>query len=234
MGDAVRFLTIIPIGRSGRPPTASALMFFPVVGMIVGVAWALPAVLLGDSFGSAGVLAALVLIVDAAITGGLHLDAVADVADGVGSRREGDEAITIMRDPSIGALGAAALILICLLRYGALTFSADFGHRLFAAPVAGRAAMVGLIAVLRPRKDGSLAHVFGQPSRWVLAGATLLSVAAALSSGPRGIAALGAAVVTAAVYGLWWRGRFGELNGDGVGAGGLIAETVALLVLSAR
>lgn len=234
MVDALRFLTVLPLGRSGGAPTTRSLIFFPVVGLVVGGVWLVPALVFSNVFGSAGVVAALVLLADAVVTGGLHLDALADVADGVGSRRSGDEAIAVMRDPTIGALGAAALILVCLLRYGALTFSVDFGFRLLAAPVAGRAAMVCLIAVLPPRQDGSLAHVFADPSRWVLLGAAVASLVCVVPSGPRGGVALGLAVLSAVVYGAWWRERFGELSGDGVGAGGLIAETVALLALAAH
>lgn len=234
MGEAFRFLTIVPAGRADRPPTTRGLIFFPMVGLFVGVVWSLPAFVVGDRFGAAGVTAALILIADAVITGGLHLDAVADVADGAASRRSGEEGIVIMRDPTIGALGAAALILVCLLRYGALTFSGNFGFRLFAAPVAGRVAMVLLIATMAPRQDGSLAHVFSSPSRLVLAATAVMAVLAVVPSGTRGFAALGLALLTASIYGLWWQGRFGELSGDGVGAGGLIAETVALLALSAR
>lgn len=232
--DALQFLTVLRVGPADAVPTARALVFFPIVGLLVGAAWFLPALLLGDRFGSAGVTAALILIVDAVLTGGLHLDAVADVADGAASHRPPEEAIAVMRQPAIGAIGAAALILLCLLRYGALTFSGDFGFRLFAAPVAGRAAMVLLIAMIPARSGGSLARAFGSPSGTVLTAAAFAAVVAVIPSGARGLVALGLAGATAALYGVWWQHRFGGLTGDGAGAGGLIAETVALLALSAR
>lgn len=234
MRDAVAFLTVLPVGRSNAAPTSRALAFFPLVGLLVGAAWWLAALLLGDRFGSAGVAAALILIVDAILTGGLHLDAFADVADGAASRRPPDEAMAIMREPAIGAIGALALILICLLRYGALTFSGDFGFRLFAAPVAGRAAMVMLIALLPAPQDSSSARAFASPPRTITALAVVVSFVAVLPSGARGLVALGLAGATAALYGVWWQHRFGGISGDGVGAGGLLAETVALLALSAR
>ncbi len=209
-------------------------MFFPVVGLVVGAAWALPGLLLGTRFPSAGVPAAAVLLVDALITGALHLDALADVADGVASREPPDEAVAIMRQPTIGAVGAAVLLLVCLLRYGALTFSADFGFRLFAAPVAGRAAMALLLWRLPARPDGSLAQAFGRPTARVVIAAMVVAVVCAVPSGPRGVVGLGLALLSAEAYALWWRRRFGGLTGDGVGAGGLICETVALLALSAR
>ena len=234
MRDALGFLTLVP-GDPDRVTTSrTSLLFFPVVGVLVGLCWALPGLLFGHRFPSAGITAALVLLVDAAVTRGMHLDAVADVADGAASGRRGDEGIAIMRDPTIGAIGAAVLILMCLLRYGALTFSAEFPFRLLAAPVVGRAAMVLLIAWLPALQDGGVAHRLTRPPRWVLAGAAVVTVAAVLASGSRGVSALAAGLGVAVVYGAWLRTRFGELGRDGVGAGCLIAETAALLVLSSN
>lgn len=232
MGDALRLLTFLPGGADRAAPSRATLAFFPVVGLLIGVCWALPGVLFGHRFPSAGITAGLVLLIDAAVTRGRHLDAVADVADGAASGRRGDEGIAIMRDPTIGAIGAAALLLMCLLRYGALTFASEFPFRLLAAPVVGRAAMVLLIVWLPALQDGSVAHQLQRPSRWVVAAAGLLSVATVLLSGSRGVTALAAGLGVAVVYGIWLRGRFGEMGRDGVGAGCLIAETAALVVLS--
>jgi adenosylcobinamide-GDP ribazoletransferase len=232
MVDALQLLTLLPRSAARYRPNRATLLFFPVVGLLIGICWAVPGFLIGQRVSSAGVTAALVLIVDALVTRGMHLDALADVADGAASGRRDDEGIAIMRDPTIGAMGAAALVLLCLLRYGALTFSSDFGFRLFAAPVAGRAAMVMLITWLVPRQDGSLPHLLERPHWLVVVGAAVLSVACVLPSGPRGITALMIALVVTVVYGGWWQGRFGELNSDGVGAGALLAETAALLAMS--
>ncbi|MPZ74898.1 MAG: hypothetical protein GEU74_17085, partial [Nitriliruptorales bacterium] len=229
---ALQLLTLLPRQERRFRAGAATLIFFPVVGLLIGACWALPGWLIGQRVASAGVTAAFVLLVDAVVTRGMHLDALADVADGAASGRRDDEGIAIMRDPTIGAMGAAAVILVCLLRYGALTFSADFGFRLFAAPVAGRAAMVLLIAWLTPRQDGSLPHVLEHPRRVVLVGAGLAAVVCVLPSGSPGISALLLAGGVTIVFGGWWQGRFGELNGDGVGAGGLLAETAALVLLS--
>lgn len=232
MGEALRQLTIVPMGARGDEPGRTALIFFPVVGLLLGIAWSVPALLLGQRLPSAGVTAAMVLLLDAALTRGMHLDALADVADGAASGRSDDEGIAIMRDPTIGAIGAAVLFLVCLLRYGALTSSAEFGHRLFAAPVTGRAAMVALIVWLPPLQDGSVAHRLSSTPRWVVAVAAVVSILAVLPSGPVGVTALLMGLAAAVVYGAWLRGRFGELSRDGVGAGCIIAETVALVVLS--
>lgn len=232
MGEALRLLTLMPGGSRSDIPGKTTLIFFPVVGLLLGVVWAVPGFFLAHRLPSGGITAALVLLLDAVLTRGMHLDALADVADGAASGRRGDEGIAIMRDPTIGAVGAAALVLVCLLRYGALTFSAEFGHRLFAAPVTGRAAMVLLVAWLPALQDGAMAHRLSAAPRWVLLAAGVVSVAAVLPSGSQGVTALAFGLLTAIAYGAWLRGRFGELSRDGIGAGCILAETVALVVLS--
>lgn len=234
MGDAIRLLTAVPASSHRLAPGRATLFFFPVVGLLIGLTWALPGLLFGRGFPSAGITAALVLLVDAAVTRGMHLDALADVADGAASGRRGDEGIAIMRDPTIGAIGAAALILVCLLRYGALTFSAEFPFRMVAAPVVGRAAMVLLIVWLPPLQDGSAAHLLARSGRLVALAAAAVAVAAVLPSGSRGVTALAIGLLAVIPYGWWLRGRFVELSRDGLGAGCLLAETVALVVLSAN
>lgn len=232
MIDALRLLTIVPRGSATRRPGPLTLIFFPVAGLLIGFVWAVPGFLLSHQVASGGITAALVLLVDAVITRGMHLDALADVADGAASGRRDDEGIAIMRDPTIGAIGAAALILVCLLRYGALTFSAEFGHRLFAAPVTGRAAMVMLVAWLPALQDGALPHRLSAPRPLVLIAAAVMTLLAVLPSGAMGVRALGIGLVVGAVYGAWLRGRFGELSRDGVGAGCILAETAALVALA--
>ena len=234
MISALRILTIVPGGLDHRPAGRTTLIFFPVVGLLIAAVWALPGEFIGARLTSGGVLAALVLLLDAIVTRGMHLDAIADVADGAASGRSDDEGLAIMRDPTIGAIGAATLLLVCLLRYGALINIAEFPHRLFAAPVTGRAAMVLLIAWLPALQDGSVGHRLAGSPRWALVAAGLLAVGAAALSGTRGVAALGLGLVVAVVYGLWFRARFSEMGRDGLGAGCLIAETTALVLLSSN
>lgn len=240
MGGALRFLTILPVPGRHRAPGAAELLAFPLVGALVGGVWV--AVLAADGLVPVPVLAALVLVADALLTGGLHLDALADVADGVASRRRGDAAIAVMRDPDVGAGGALALVLVCLLRWSALLGFGGLARggealALLAAPVAGRLAMVLLLALLPPRADGSLAAALTRPRGAVVAGAAGIAAFVCVLAGRGGLgagapAALLAGAVTAPAWAAWWRRRFGDLNGDGVGAAGLLAETVALLVLS--
>lgn len=228
MTGALRFLTVLPVPGAHRAPTARTLLAFPLVGGLLGLVWA--------AVGAAGllpatVLAALVLVVDALLTGGLHLDAVADVADGVASRRPPEEAVTVMRDPRVGAAGALALVLVCLLRWTALVPLAG-ALALVAVPVSGRVAMVLLLALLPPR-DGSLSTALARPGAPVVLAVCGLGALLAALPGSAGLLALAVGCAAALGYGLWWRARFGPATGDAVGAGGLLAETFALICLAA-
>src|SRR5438067_2242187 len=98
---------ILPVGARGAPPARRSLLAFPLVGLVVGVVWALAA------YGASWLwgpwpAAAVVVVADLALTGGLHLDAVADVADGWASRLPPQRALEVMRDPASGAVGAGS------------------------------------------------------------------------------------------------------------------------------
>lgn len=238
MRDALRFLTTLPLRPAAGPPAPSSVRWFPLAGLVVGVTWALSYATTNRYLGPF-VAAVVVLIADALLTGGLHLDAFADVADGVASRRPADEAIRIMREPQVGAVGAAGLVLACLLRASVLVLAARAPVALIAVPIAGRAAMALLLARTGAREDGSLAMAFHRPGRRPVLEATGLAVALVLTpalvgTNPvpfAGLIGLGVALATALGYGRWWRAKFGALTGDGIGACGLIAETLALVAL---
>ena len=241
MRDTLRFLTTLPLPSSGHAPRASSVRWFPVAGLVLGLAWAAShtaVTLMLDPF----VAAAVVLIVDAVLTGGLHLDAIADVADGVASRRPADQAVRVMREPATGAVGAGALVLICLLRLSVLARFGGQALTLIAVPVAGRAAMALVLALVEARADGSLARAFQPAPVAVTAQAVGLAVVMAMAPAlwpdnpapVAGLVSLVCALGAATVYAFWWRSRFGPLTGDGAGAGGMLAETMALFVLAVQ
>src|SRR6266566_4636734 len=116
MRDALAFLTILPVGARDRPPGRRSLLAFPLVGLAVGAVWALAA------YGASWLwgpwpAAAVVVLADLALTGALHLDAVADVADRWASRLPAERAVEVMRDPAIGAVGTASVGVALILRW---------------------------------------------------------------------------------------------------------------------
>jgi cobalamin synthase len=155
--DAFGFLTVLPVGRRDRPPGARSVLAFPAVGLLVGALWA--------GVGWAGwrlwgplPAAAVVLLADVAVTGAIHLDAVADVADGWASRKPPAAALEVIRDPRVGAVGAAVLVATMLCRWSLLAVLAGQAEPagrwwlLAVAPVCGRAAMAWVLS--RPRRLG--------------------------------------------------------------------------------
>lgn len=241
MRAALAFLTVLPVGRGVAAPGRGALLAFPLVGVLVGGLW-VGAAALGLLGWDPAVAAVAVLVVDAVATGGLHLDAVADVGDVAGSRRRGAAALEVARDPGVGALGATALGVTLLVRFALLAallapHAAVPPWDLLAVPVVGRAGLV--LALGRWRTRAATPSSADAPARAAGPGvqaavlATTVALLALVGVGPVRIVVLLAAV-GALVAGLarWWRRRVGTGSGDLVGTTGVAAETVALAVLS--
>ena len=201
-----------------------ALWFFPWVGLLLG------GILLGMAWGLQNVPPGLM----AWFTGGLHLDGVADMADGLGgSRGAPQRALTIMKDSRVGALGVVALVITLGLKQQILSLllQQQAWVALTLGPWAARLAVVALVVGYPPAQSSGLAHGLHQVSRkrdvvW----AGLLGVALAVAMfwhplqtfwpelGWRLSIALGVAIMMALMVGLWaWR-RLGGVNGDVYGA----------------
>ena len=118
--SALAFLTIVPLGRLrvDDRDVARGAVFFPLVGAFLGAGVALIGLAL-DDFLTAFLAAAVAVTVETVVTGGIHLDGLADFADGLGARSPA-RALEVMRESTIGAFGALALALDLLLKAGAL------------------------------------------------------------------------------------------------------------------
>jgi adenosylcobinamide-GDP ribazoletransferase len=250
MRRALAFLT--PIGRGGAP-TPRTFDWFPVVGAAIGLAvggvwW------LADRAWVPIVGGAVTVVVDAVLTGGLHLDGLADTADGLVPPMDRIRRLQVLRDPAVGAFGGVALVAVLLLRFGAFT-TTPARPLVVAGLWCGSRTAMAVMARTMPyaRPEGGLATAFvtsptggtasgsGHPLRlgvrstMALAGGVLLAgVLAALGRGVWGLAGVGAEAVAAAGVGwLAWR-RIGGFTGDVLGAAGVIGETVGLLVAVAK
>jgi adenosylcobinamide-GDP ribazoletransferase len=242
---ALRFLTRLPV--PGPPlevrDLGRALAFFPVAGaalggLVAGAGWLLQPRL------APGVLAALLVTLLAGLTGALHLDGLADVADGLGGGH-GDRARTlaIMRDSRIGAFGAAALVLVLLVKVAAvaeLLRRGGTGWALLCAPVLSRTAAVPLVVLLpyaRPDGLGRAFHEGGGPRELVIAAGLALVALGGAAAGGVGVVLVLPAVAGLAAAGLValaCRRRLGGLTGDVYGAAIELAEAAFLLAASAR
>lgn len=217
---AVSFLTRVPVGRDVQAPdVARGALFFPFVGAAVGAATAGVA-LLTHLVLSPFLSAALAVAVATVITGGLHLDGLADTADALGAHTR-ERALEIMRDSRIGTFGAAALALDLILKVGAIAQLLPAGGTLAALVAAGALSRASSVVLVRwlpyARADGT-GRVLNRPSRAAVAVAVILSLPFAPV-----IAALGFA------YRRW----LGGVTGDTLGAAIELTETLALVVAAA-
>jgi adenosylcobinamide-GDP ribazoletransferase len=237
---ALSLLTVLPV-RSASPTAelgAGALRWAPVVGAALGaVAGGLLVGLaaLGVPPFGAGLLAVGFL---ALATRGMHVDGLADTADGLGCYGPPERALAVMREGGVGAFAVVTLVVVLGVQAAALAELASTGPSAVAAlalaAAAGRAGF-GWIArrgVPAARPGGLGALVAGSQPWWVPVAWWTALTAAGLALGPRATAGvvLGAALVVA----LSWHTarRFGGMTGDVLGAANELATTVALLAVA--
>ena len=233
MRAALAFLTAL--GRPA-PPTAHALPWFPVVGaalgLVLGAGWWLAAQVWPPL-----VAAALVVAADLALTGLLHLDGLADTADGLLAHAlDRSRRLEIMAEPGVGAFGVGVTVVALLLRTAALAVMAPAPLLLAALWSLSRTVMAVAVCALPYARPRGLASSFlGASAAPVALGGGVLAVALAASGGELAavaalVAAIGAAV---AMFSLSLR-RLGGFTGDVLGAAGVVAETTGLLVAAGR
>jgi adenosylcobinamide-GDP ribazoletransferase len=229
---ALQFLTLIPV-RLAAPlderTQARALLYYPMVGGLIGLCLLLLATVLQGV--PTGLSAAVLLLVWAGLTGGLHLDGLADSADGwMGGLGSRERTLEIMKDPHLGASGALVLILVLLLKWSALSalLSVATLWPLLLAPVAGRgAALLLLVTTPYARPDGIARDMLPRLQRrhalWVCAAVILLL----------GLFGLWLSLsLLLAGAGLRWlmMRRLGGTTGDTAGASIELVETLLLVL----
>ncbi len=239
---ALAFLT--PLGRA-RAPDRTTFDWFPVVGALLGAAVGL--VWWGaHELWSPLVAAALAVTADVALTGALHVDGLADTADGVLPHLDRARRLAVMREPDVGAFGVTAVVLTLGLRVAVLA-SLDPNVALVAALwCASRTVMaVAARAVPYARAEGGLAAAFlGRSPVPVAILGTAVAGALAIGTGavdtdahpsiPLALLAVGAVAAAGAMVVALARRRLGGFTGDVLGAAGVVGETVGLLVAAAR
>ena len=118
-----RFMTRLPIGfdpKFDSDELGKGMRFFPVVGMVIGLVLFAAFWLLGYVIYSPMVMAVLLVIIEVVLTGGLHLDGLADTFDGIFSYRSKQKMLDIMKDSRLGTNGGLVLILYFFLKVALL------------------------------------------------------------------------------------------------------------------
>ncbi len=260
---SVTLLTVIPWREAGPPSSsrpdatapapgvvAAAMAWAPAVGLLLGVIAAAVLVAVDHPLGAGPLTGAALAVASLALLSrGLHLDGLADMADGLGSGKPAPAALDIMRRSDIGPLGTVTLILTLLIQVAAVSQAESAGHgrgpaALITAVVTGRLALTWACrrGVSAARPDGLGALVAGSVRPAIPALTTLATLAVAVAAvvisatvigEPLGwtlplavVAGLGAAfgVERHAVR------RLGGITGDILGALAEVATTVALVV----
>lgn len=235
---AFGLLTVLPAGHveTDRRRARTAVLLAPLVGLALGaLAWAAGAAV--DVAGGAPLLAAVASVGALAfLTRALHLDGLADLADGLGSGRPAEQALEVMRRSDAGPFGVVTLVLVLLAQVAALGQAWDegaAGPALLVACATGRLALAWACRTGVPaaRPNGLGALVAGTVSTAAAGVATLLVAVGAALAGPA--YALAVLAGTAAALLLLRRAvaRLGGVTGDVLGALVETATTVALVVL---
>jgi adenosylcobinamide-GDP ribazoletransferase len=237
LGLALQLLTRLPVPSSPAPPRPEdlglAVLFFPGVGLLIGV------LLVGLSGAldtvDPGVLAALVLAVWVLLTGGLHLDGLADTADAwIGGQGDRERTLALMKDPRSGPAAIVAIVLVLLAKFAALQALLAGGEALYPlllAPVLGRTVIVLLLLAtpyVRPAGLGTpYAQYLPRLSGGVLV--VLIAVGVVILLGWHGGAVLAVLGVGFLGFRYWLLTRLGGATGDTLGAACELTETAVLL-----
>jgi adenosylcobinamide-GDP ribazoletransferase len=244
--ESAALLTVLPVPARAATSTRGVLPWAPLVGLLLGGVAAGVAVL-GARWVSPAVGAVLAVAVLAALTRGLHLDGLADTADGLGPLRDRERALQVMHRGDVGPFGVVTLVLTLLLQVACLAALLSEGSGwlpVWSAAVLARLAMArtGLPGVPIAAGSSLGRAVGGTVSRgWlaalVVAVGGLLAGAGVLLAGPatalRLLAAAAAALLAAELLHRRATARLGGTTGDVMGAMAETATTVFLLTAAA-
>ena len=243
---AMTLLTAIPLpgARGGAAPSrraaGAAMAWAPAVGLLLGGA-AAAALQVAARWGHSGPLLAAVLAVATLAAGSraLHLDGLADTADGLGSRRPAGGALAIMKRSDIGPFGVVTLVFALLIQVAALAQAEALGRgvpAIVAAAVAGRLSLTWACrrGVPAARGSGLGAMVAGTVNPMVPAAVTIAALAAAYPFGLVIVLGVAAGLAASVVVTAWAVRRLGGITGDVLGALVEITVTTCLVVTAVR
>ncbi|NNG75105.1 adenosylcobinamide-GDP ribazoletransferase [Acinetobacter sp. ANC 4277] len=233
---ALQFLTTFPVQLKEMPSkqqNGQSLLFYPLIGLMIGVILFVIATLLHTL--PVILLSSLILVVWIWLTGGLHLDGLADTADAwVGGFGDKERTLKIMKDPSCGPIGVLSLIILCLIKWSALyvLLEKQLYSALLLFPVLGRLAPLFLFLTteyVREKGLGSSISEFIPKTGAVIVFAVCLVVSAYFAW---------VGILTAMIFIgtlIYLRHKFiqriGGITGDTVGASIEICEVVSLFSL---
>lgn len=214
-------------GRSTR--------FFPLVGLVLGICYALFALLLLYAVGMCALTAALLLVLPLLLTGGLHADGFMDTADGVFSGRDRERKLEIMKDSRVGAFGVVSFVMLMFVQYALISDMHPLLliPALFVMPVIGRFAMVLSVACFPYAREDGMGKTFADMAdRKTIVIAALITMILVLPWGFLAALALVLGTVFALLFCRLITHVLGGVTGDVYGAATVLTETLVLFVFS--
>ena len=234
---AVQFMTTIPIKLPclpSREQNALSMLFYPVIGLMIGgVLWLVASYVQLPMM----LLSCAVMVVWVWLTGGLHLDGLADTADAwVGGFGDRQRTLTIMKDPNTGAMGVIAIVLCLALKWAAVycLLELDAVLALLFVPMLGRMSALALFATTPYVRQHGLGSALQDVPKYLL-WLVMLSFGAAVFALSWQIAVAMIGVWAVMLAWLRWRfvGRIGGITGDTVGASIEVVEVAILMAVVA-
>ena len=234
---AVQFLTIFPFPTrwgGGERELGRSVVFFPVVGLLIGTLVATFDAglrrVLPELLSSVFVVVALV-----GVSGGLHIDGLADTADGFLSSRPREQILEIMKDSRTGPMGVTAIVCVISMQIAAVASIPPHLRwgTILLMPLAGRCAMVIEMAVLPyVRPEGGLGTVFQRNRSWLHAAWALafLTLVGWMAAAWMGLMACAASLALTLILAAYAYRKIGGLTGDVLGASCELVEVVPALV----
>ncbi len=239
--SAIGFLTILPVGTTDARGLAASRIWFPVVGLLLGLIlaaldllmhWGYP--VFADAPGSfpmllSAVILVLVLIV---LTRALHLDGFMDCCDGLLGSFDRERRLEIMRDSRVGAFAVTGLVSLLLLKVAAIASLPLSGRVwvLLVFPCLSRWAMLMVLQLFSYARHEGIATPFITRRVWwqIAAGLCVALIATIALTGPFGLALMGGASVFGWIIGAWASRLLGGVTGDVYGAVNEITEVTTL------
>ena len=244
--SSVQFLSRLPIpanlANHNKPDFENGSWSFPLAGMVIclpAIAIMIAAYLLGLN---AEIIAVLTITTQALITGALHEDGLADIADGFGGGANRERKLEIMKDSSVGAFGAVALVLSFLMRFVLLSNLLDLSFftaiaGCIAAQVISRSVQAWFWQSLPAAREDGLSSAFGTPSKQSAQTALLIGGSSLLLPLIAGVSIFSLAISIALIILLLIGFRklcidqIGGQTGDAIGAVQVLAEIAFLIGL---
>jgi len=231
---ALAFLTRLPVDASfNARDTGRATAFFPLVGAVIGFSQAAILAVLTPLLPP--LLAALCVVVfTLLLTGAIHLDGLADMADGFGGGRSREDVLRIMKDPAVGSFGAIAIVLLFFCKGAAISVLAErriATTYLVLASTLSRLMMVALSQFLPYARSDGLGLSVREHSHRIdlfIATATALAITGMLARTSAVVPWIVAVTITMTVGRLCYK-RLRGFTGDTLGANAELIEAAILL-----